>query len=151
MRLRSLRGCSSGLICLVLDHLGRLGIEHDRAFFDPLLLGHWFVTYSLMARLDRLGTAKVVAQIAAAVGREFSHALLAEVVRMPEVELAAALDRLMATGCLFRQGVPPHATPRSAARQSRTCRARVAAADRFGPGVDDDEIVGGTGDRKCVC
>ena len=38
---------------------------------------------SLMARLDRLGSAKEVAQIGAAIGREFSHALLAAVVRKP--------------------------------------------------------------------
>ena len=43
---------------------------------------------SLMARLDRLGPAKEVAQIGAAIGREFSHALLAAVVRKPEAELA---------------------------------------------------------------
>ena len=42
---------------------------------------------SLMARLDRLGPAKEVAQIGAAIGREFSHALLAAVVRQPEAEL----------------------------------------------------------------
>ena len=42
---------------------------------------------SLMARLDRLGPAKEVAQIGAAIGREFSHALLAAVVRKPEPEL----------------------------------------------------------------
>jgi predicted ATPase len=65
---------------------------------------------SLMARLDRLGPAKEVAQIAAAIGREFSHALLAAVVRKPEPELASALDRLIAAGLLFRQGVPPYAT-----------------------------------------
>jgi class 3 adenylate cyclase len=65
---------------------------------------------SLMARLDRLGPAKEVAQIDAAIGREFSHALLAVVVRKPEPELASALDRLMAAGLLFRQGVPPYAT-----------------------------------------
>ena len=65
---------------------------------------------SLMARLDRLGPAKEVAQIGAAIGREFSHALLAAVVRKPEAELGSALDRLMAAGLLFRQGVPPHAT-----------------------------------------
>ena len=40
-----------------------------------------------MARLDRLGPAKEVAQIGAAIGREFSHALLAAVVRKPEAEL----------------------------------------------------------------
>jgi predicted ATPase len=65
---------------------------------------------SLMARLDRLGTAKEVAQIGAAIGREFSHALLAAVVHKPGVELASALDRLIAAGLLFRQGAPPHAT-----------------------------------------
>jgi class 3 adenylate cyclase/predicted ATPase len=65
---------------------------------------------SLMARLDRLGNAKGVAQVAAAIGREFSHALLAAVLRKPEAELASALDRLARAGLLFRQGVPPHAT-----------------------------------------
>ena len=65
---------------------------------------------SLMARLDRLGPAKEVAQIGAAIGREFSHALLAAVVHKPEAELGSALDRLIAAGLLFRQGVPPHAS-----------------------------------------
>ena len=65
---------------------------------------------SLMARLDRLGTAKEMAQIGAAIGREFSHALLAAVMRKPEAELESALNRLIAAGLLFRQGVPPHAT-----------------------------------------
>ena len=65
---------------------------------------------SLMARLDRLGPAKEVAQIGAAVGREFSHALLAAVMRKPEAKLQSALDRLVAAGLLFRQGVPPYAT-----------------------------------------
>ena len=41
---------------------------------------------SLMARLDRLGSAKDVAQIGAAIGREFSHALLAAVASKPEAE-----------------------------------------------------------------
>ena len=65
---------------------------------------------SLMARLDRLGPAKTVAQIGAVIGREFSHALLREVASEPEAPLSAALDRLVAAGLLFRQGVPPHAT-----------------------------------------
>jgi class 3 adenylate cyclase/predicted ATPase len=65
---------------------------------------------SLMARLDRLGPAKEVAQVGAAIGREFSHALLAAVVRKPEANLETALDRLVAAGLLFRQGVPPHAS-----------------------------------------
>ena len=65
---------------------------------------------SLMARLDRLGTAKEIAQIGAAIGREFSHALLAAVVRKPETDIYLALDRLVHAGLLFRQGVPPYAT-----------------------------------------
>jgi class 3 adenylate cyclase/predicted ATPase/energy-coupling factor transporter ATP-binding protein EcfA2 len=65
---------------------------------------------SLMARLDRLGSAKEVAQIGAAIGREFSHSLLAAVVRKSEAELEWALNRLIVAGLLFRQGVPPHAS-----------------------------------------
>ena len=65
---------------------------------------------SLMARLDRLGSAKQVAQIGAAIGREFSDALLTALVRKPEVELGSALDSLVAAGLLLRQGVPPHST-----------------------------------------
>ena len=65
---------------------------------------------SLMARLDRLGPAKEVAQIGAAIGREFSYALLAAVVQRPEVELGSALGRLVAAGLLFQRGEPPHAT-----------------------------------------
>ena len=65
---------------------------------------------SLMARLDRLGPAKEVAQIGAVIGREFSHALLAAVARETGPALGSALDRLRAAGLLFRQGEPPHAT-----------------------------------------
>ena len=65
---------------------------------------------SLMARLDRLGPAKELAQIGAAIGRKFSHALLAGVARAPEAQLRSALERLIAAGLLFRQGVPPQAT-----------------------------------------
>ena len=65
---------------------------------------------SLMARLDRLGPAKEVAQVGAAIGREFSHALLVAVVGKSEPELNSALDRLITAGLLFRQGMPPFAT-----------------------------------------
>jgi len=65
---------------------------------------------SLMARLDRLGAAKEVAQIGAAIGREFSHALLAAVAGRPEAELGSALDRLIDAGLLFRHGVAQHAS-----------------------------------------
>jgi predicted ATPase len=63
---------------------------------------------SLMARLDRLGPAKEVAQIGAAIGREFSHALLSAVASKPDAELGSTLDRLIQAGLLFRQGAPAH-------------------------------------------
>jgi class 3 adenylate cyclase/predicted ATPase len=65
---------------------------------------------SLMSRLDRLGAAKEVAQVGAAIGREFPHMLLAAVMQKPTAELDADLDRLLAAGLLFRQGTPPHAS-----------------------------------------
>ena len=65
---------------------------------------------SLMARLDRLGPAKEVAQIGSAIGREFSHPLLASVARMSEAGLGSALDRLVQAGLLSRQGMPPQAS-----------------------------------------
>jgi predicted ATPase len=65
---------------------------------------------SLMARLDRLGPAREIAQIGAVIGREFSHSLLAAVAPTPEAALHAGLDRLIAAGLLFRLGSPPQAT-----------------------------------------
>ena len=65
---------------------------------------------SLMARLDRLGPAREVAQIGSAIGRQFSYVLLSLVARKSEAELGSALDRLIQAGLLFRQGVPPHAS-----------------------------------------
>ena len=65
---------------------------------------------SLMARLDRLGPAKEVAQTGAAIGREFSHALLAAVVRKPEAELKSALDRLVAPVCCSGRVYRRHAS-----------------------------------------
>ena len=65
---------------------------------------------SLMARLDRLGAAKEVAQVGAAIGREFSYALLSTAAGKPEAELESALDRLVNAGLLFRQGLGRNAT-----------------------------------------
>jgi predicted ATPase len=65
---------------------------------------------SLMTRLDRLGAAKDIAQIGAAIGRDFSHRLLASGAGKSEPELSASLNRLVQAGLLFRQGVRQHAT-----------------------------------------
>ena len=64
---------------------------------------------SLMARLDRLGSAKEVAQIGAVIGREFSYGLLATVASKSQADLQTALDNLIGAGLLFVQGVRPHA------------------------------------------
>ena len=76
---------------------------------------------SLMARLDRLGPAKEVAQIGAAIGREFSHTYWLTVMRRDQrPNFRSALDRLIRAGLLFRQGVPPHASYYSSTRWCRT-------------------------------
>jgi predicted ATPase/class 3 adenylate cyclase len=65
---------------------------------------------SLMARLDHLGSAKEVAQIGAAIGREFSFEMLAVVARKDQAELDAALRRLVNAGLVFCRGEPPNAS-----------------------------------------
>ena len=80
------------------------------SFPSPTLAVPASLQASLMARLDRLGAAKELAQVGAAIGREFSHALLSAVVSEPERTLASMLDRLIAAGLLFQQGVPPHSS-----------------------------------------
>ena len=64
---------------------------------------------SLMARLDRLASVRRVAQIGAAIGREFSYALLRAVSHLPEDELQEALARLVASELVFQRGMPPDA------------------------------------------
>ena len=65
---------------------------------------------SLVARLDRLGSIKDVAQVGAAIGREFSHELIAAVSALAAMDLDAALERLTASGLISRRGTPPDAT-----------------------------------------
>ena len=80
---------------------------------------------SLMARLDRLSSVRQVAQIGAAIGREFSYALLRAVSRLPEDQLQAAFARLASSELVFQRGTPPdavytfkHALVRDAAHSS---------------------------------
>ena len=65
---------------------------------------------SLLARLDRLGPAKEIAQIGAALGREFGHAVLAAVADRPDAEVQCALDQLVAAQLIFRRGAAPNVT-----------------------------------------
>jgi class 3 adenylate cyclase/predicted ATPase len=64
---------------------------------------------SLMARVDRLGSAREVLQIGAAIGREFSYELLAAVAGMADAVLQDALIRLTEAELLFLRGTPPNA------------------------------------------
>jgi class 3 adenylate cyclase/predicted ATPase len=96
---------------------------------------------SLMARLDRLASVKHIAQVAAAIGREFSFDLLRAVTGLSEEELQVALDQLVASALVFRGGTPPevaysfkHALIQDAAYQSllksrrQELHQRIAAA-----------------------
>jgi class 3 adenylate cyclase/predicted ATPase len=65
---------------------------------------------SLMARLDWLGpAAREIAQVGAAIGREFPYELLSVVLPRREIDTQAALAQLVAAGLLFQRGTPPSA------------------------------------------
>ena len=96
---------------------------------------------SLMARLGRLPTARLVAQIGAVIGREFPHALLTAATSLSKEQLAQGLDELIASGLASQRGAPPdavytfkHALTRDAAYASllksrrQICHRRVATA-----------------------
>ena len=91
---------------------GLLREENDRYVLDravqPLAIPATLHA-SLLARLDRLGSARPVAQIGAAIGRQFSYALLRVVSRLPADELQAALGQLAASELVFQRGTPPDA------------------------------------------
>jgi len=108
---------------------------------------------SLMARLDRLASVKEVAQMAACIGREFSHELLAAVASLGENALGDALAQLLTAELIFRRGAPPkvgysfkHALVQDVAHESllksrrQQIHARIAAVleERF-PTVAETE------------
>ena len=59
---------------------------------------------SLMARLDRLGPAKEIAQVAAVIGQHFSQPLLAAVASCPAGELATSMNNLLEAELVYRRG-----------------------------------------------
>jgi class 3 adenylate cyclase/tetratricopeptide (TPR) repeat protein len=80
---------------------------------------------SLMARLDRLVSVREIAQIGAAIGREFSYSLVHALVGRDETALKHALAQLEQAELVFRRGEPPeavysfkHALVRDAAYES---------------------------------
>src|SRR5499426_519169 len=65
---------------------------------------------SLMARLDRLVTAKAVAQYAAVIGRQFAYDLLSTVLQLDETTLQREMGRLVEAEIVYQRGLPPQAT-----------------------------------------
>ncbi len=91
---------------------GLLHEESDRYVLDRALPPFAIPTTlhdSLMARLDRLASVRLMAQIGAAIGREFSYALMRAVSRLPGDELQTALARLVASELVSQRGTPPGA------------------------------------------
>ena len=91
---------------------GLLREENDRYVLDrplqPLAIPATLHAL-LLARLDRLVSARGVAQIGAAIGRKFSYALLRAVSRLPEDEMQTAVGQLVASELVFQRGTPPDA------------------------------------------
>jgi len=105
---------------------------------------------SLLARLDRLASARRVAQVGAAIGRRFPYALLHAVCRLPEDELQTALGRLVASELVFQHGTSPdaiysfkHALVQDAAHGSllRSTRQQMHARIAEALETDSPEIV----------
>jgi class 3 adenylate cyclase/tetratricopeptide (TPR) repeat protein len=64
---------------------------------------------SLLARLDRLSPIREVAQVAAAIGRQFSHQLISAVAAMPQMHLDDAMAQLVRAELIYQRGMPPDA------------------------------------------
>jgi tetratricopeptide (TPR) repeat protein len=64
----------------------------------------------LIARLDRMGPAKHIAQVGAVFGREFRYGLLSAIAACPAAQIDADLDRLVGSELIFRRGAIPDAT-----------------------------------------
>ena len=98
-----------------------------------------------MARIDRLGpAAKGVAQIGAAIGREFSYELAASVGELSEEALQKALQRLVDAGLVFQRGAPPtaeylfkHALVQEAAYGTLLRRTRQQLHARIAEALED--------------
>ena len=135
---------------------GLLREERDRYVLDGALPPFAIPTSlhdSLMARLDRLASVRLVAQIGAAIGREFPYELLRAISRLPEDELQTALARLVASELVFQRGTPPdavysfkHALVQDAAHGSllrgtrQQLHAQIAAAlEAYSPELMDSQ------------
>ncbi len=93
---------------------------------------------SLVARLDRVGAARAVVQMGAALGREFRYAVVKAVAQLPDADLAPFLDALVASELVHQRGEPPwsvyvfkHALVQDAAYETIAKRDRPALHRRI--------------------
>jgi DNA-binding winged helix-turn-helix (wHTH) protein len=127
---------------------GLLREENDRYVIDgalPPLAIPATLHASVLARLDRLASVRHVAQIGAAIGRQFSYPVLHAVSRLPEDELRAALAQLVASELVFQRGIPPdsfysfkHALVQDAAHGSLLRNARQQLHARIADALETD-------------
>ena len=92
------------------DSLGRSAAGGERKGAGKSATVPTTLHASLMSRLDRLGDAREIALIGAAIGREFSYELVSALARRPAPTVREALDQLTDSGLVQRRGVPPGAT-----------------------------------------
>src|SRR5215813_6372555 len=93
---------------LVRDEGDRYVEVHDGAPIPPLAIPATLQD-SLMARLDRLGPAKEIAQLGATLGREFSYEILAAVSQLDEERLQHGLKQLVVAELVYQRGLSPQA------------------------------------------
>ena len=100
----------TGGVPLFIEEVTRLLLEGGQQ--DGIQMIPPTLQQSLMARLDRLGPAREVAQIGAVIGRDFSYVLIRTVAGMDDSTLQTALERLAEADTLLVQGEPPNSNYR---------------------------------------
>jgi len=96
-------------VLLESGHLKEIDGHHELTGQFPSFAIPTTLQDSLMARLDRLMTAKVIAQLGATIGRQFSYELLQVVSQVDEGTLQKELRRLVEAELLYQRGLPPQA------------------------------------------
>jgi len=112
---------------------------------------------SLMARLDRLGGAKDIAQTAAVIGRQFPHDLLATVAEVGDKELRVGLERLRESGLIFAAGEEEepaysfnHALIQEAAYESLSRARRQALHAKIARALESESAAGGASEPSVI-
>ena len=112
---------------------------------------------SLMARLDRLGGAKAIAQTASVVGRQFSYDLLAAVAEAGDKELREGLERLRESGVIFATGAEGepgysfnHALIQDAAYESLSRALRQSLHEKIARALESGAATSGAGEPAVI-